>query len=74
VPLLVDPTATERPTTMSLDIASRGLLPEHKRFVPYIPLSNGVLGSDDWGSYQEHMSVGRAGGSCAVSPVYPLSR
>ena len=73
VPLLVDPAPAERPTTVSLDIASRGLLPEHKRFVAYSPLSNGVLGSDDWGSRQLHMSVGRAGGSCVVSPVYPLS-
>ena len=73
VPLFVDPAATERPTTVSLDIASRGLLPEHQRFVAYSPLSNGVLDSDDWGSRQLHMSVGRAGGSCVVSPVYPLS-
>jgi len=73
VPLFVDPAATERPTTMSIDIASRGLLPEHQRFVAYSPLSNGVLDSDDWGSRQLHMSVGRAGGSCVVSPVYPLS-
>jgi len=73
VPLFVDPAAAERPTTVSLDIASRGLLPEHKRFVAYSPLSNGVLDSDDWGSRQLHMSVGRAGGSCVVSPVYPLS-
>lgn len=73
VPLFVDPVATERPTTVSLDIASRGLLPEHQRFVAYSPLSNGVLDSDDWGSRQLHMSVGQAGGSCVVSPVYPLS-
>ena len=72
VPLFVDPAATERPTTVSIDIASRGLLPEHQRFVAYSPLSNGVLDSDDWGSRQLHMSVGRAGGSCVVSPVYPL--
>lgn len=75
VPLFVDPAAAERPTTVSLDIASRGLLPERKRFVAYSPLSNTptVIDSDDWGSRRLHMSVGRAGGSCVVSPVYPLS-
>lgn len=75
VPLFVDTTITERPTTVSLDLASHGLLAEHPRFVVYSPLSNGVLDSDSWGSgsRQLHLSVGRSGGSCVVSPVYTLS-
>jgi hypothetical protein len=73
VPLFVDPASAECLTTVSLDLASRGLLAEHPRFVAYSPLSNGVLDSDTWRSRQLHMSVGRSGGSCVVSPVYALS-
>ena len=73
VPLFVDPVATECLTTMSIDIAPQGLLLECQRFMAYSPLSNGVLDSDNCGSRQLHMSIGRAGGSCAVSLVYPLS-
>jgi hypothetical protein len=73
VPLFIDPAATERPTTVSLDLASHGLLADHPRFVVYSPLSNGVLDSDNSGSRQLHMSIRRSGGSCIVSPVYALS-
>jgi hypothetical protein len=73
VPLFVGPAAAERPTTVSLDLASHGLLANHPRFVIYSPLSNEVLDSDNWGSRQLHLSIGRSGGSCVVSPVYTLS-
>lgn len=73
IPLFIDPAATERPTTVSLDLASHGLLADHPRFVVYSPLSNGVLDSDNSGSRQLHMSIKRSGGSCIVSPVYALS-
>ncbi|KAI0004134.1 hypothetical protein BJV74DRAFT_809323 [Russula compacta] len=73
VPLFVDTAIAERPTTVSLDLASHGLLAEHSRLVVYSALSNGVLDSDSWGSRQLHLSVGRSGGSCVVSPVYTLS-
>ena len=73
VPLFMDPTATERPTTISLDLASNGLLANHPRFVIYSPLSNEVLDFDNRESSQLHFSVGRSGGSCIVSPVYTLS-
>jgi hypothetical protein len=73
VPLFIDPALVERPKIVSLDLTSHGLLAEHPRFVAYSPLSNGVLDSDNSGSLQLHMSVGRSGGSCIVSPVYALS-
>ncbi|KAI9511801.1 hypothetical protein F5148DRAFT_1168891 [Russula earlei] len=73
VPLFVGPAAAEHPTTVSLDLASQGLLAGHPRFVVYSPLSQEVLGSGDLGSRQLHLSVGRSGGSCVVSPVYTLS-
>lgn len=73
VPLFIDPAATERPTAVSLDLASHGLLANHPRFVIYSPVSNEVLDSDNRGSSQLHFSVGRSGGSCIVSPVYTLS-
>lgn len=73
VPLLIDPAAVERPTTISLDLASHGLLADYPRFVIYSPLSNEVLDFDNRGSRQLHFSVGRSGGSCIVSPVYTLS-
>ena len=73
VPLFIDPTTAERPTTISLDLDSHGLLANHPRFVIYSPLSNEVLVFDYRGSRQFHFSVGRSGGSCIVSPVYTLS-
>jgi hypothetical protein len=73
VPLFIDPAAAERPTTISLDLASHGLLANYPRFVIYRPLSNEVLDFDNRGSRQLHFSVGRSGGSCIVSPVYTLS-
>jgi hypothetical protein len=73
VPLFIEPAATKRPTPVSLDLASHGLLADHTRFVVYSPLSNGVLDSDNSGSRQLHMSIGGSGGSCIVSPVYALS-
>jgi hypothetical protein len=73
VPLFIDPAAVERPTTISLDLASHGPLANYPRFVVYSPLSNEVLDFDNWGSRQFHFSVGRSGGSCIVSPVYTLS-
>jgi hypothetical protein len=73
VPLFIDPAAVERPTTISLDLDSHGLLANYPRFVIYSPLSNEVLDFDNRGSRQLHFSVGRSGGSCIVSPVYTLS-
>jgi hypothetical protein len=73
VPLFVDPAAVERPTTISLDLASHGLLANYPRFVIYSPLSNEVVDFDNRGSRQLHFSTGRSGGSCIVSPVYTLS-
>jgi hypothetical protein len=73
VPLFIDSAAAERPTTISLDLASYGLLANYPRFVIYSPLSNDVLDFDNRGSSQLHFSVGRSGGSCIVSPVYTLS-
>jgi hypothetical protein len=73
VPLFIDPAAAECPTTISLDLASHGLLANYPRFVIYSPLSNEVLDFDNQGSHQLHFSVGRSGGSCIVSPVYTLS-
>ncbi|KAI0304686.1 hypothetical protein BC826DRAFT_9221 [Russula brevipes] len=62
VPLFV----AERSTTVSLDLASQGLLADHPRFVAYSPLSNGVLDSNNWGSRQLHLSIRREGGSCVL--------
>ncbi len=45
VPLFTDTAASERPTTVSLDLAFHGLLANHPRFVIYSPLSNEVLSS-----------------------------
>ena len=73
IPLFTDTAASERPTTVSLDLAFHGLLANHPRFVIYSPLSNEVLDFDNRGSRQLHFSVGRSGGSCIVSPVYTLS-
>jgi hypothetical protein len=73
VPLFIDPAAAEHPTTISLDLASQGLLANYPRFVIYSPLSNEVLDFDNRGSRQLRFSVGRSGGSCTVSPVYTLS-
>jgi len=73
VPLFIDPAAVESPTTISLDLASQGLLANYPRFVIYSPLSNEVIDFDNRGSRQLHFSVGRLGGSCIVSPVYTLS-
>lgn len=74
VPLSVDTTAAaERSTTVSLDLTERGLLAEHERFVVYNPLTNSVLDSDNRGTHQLPLSIGRSGGSCVVSPVYTLS-
>ncbi len=73
VPLSLDPAAVERPTTISLDLASHGLLANHPRFVIYSPISNEVLNFDNRGSHQLYFIVGRSGGSCVVSPVYTLS-
>jgi len=73
VPLFIDPATAERRTTISLDLASHGLLANYPRFVIYSPLSNEVLDFDNRGSRQLHFSVGRSGGSCIVSPVYALS-
>ncbi|KAF8482150.1 hypothetical protein DFH94DRAFT_691760 [Russula ochroleuca] len=72
VPLFIDPAAADRPTTVSLDLASHGLLANNPRFVIYSPLTNEVLDYDNQGSRQLHLSVGRSGGSCIVSPVYTL--
>ncbi|KAF8506910.1 hypothetical protein F5888DRAFT_49417 [Russula emetica] len=66
VPLFIDPAAVERPTTISLDLASHGLLANYPRFVIYSPLSNEVLDFDNRGSRQLHFSVGRSGGSCIL--------
>jgi len=41
--------------------------------VVYSPTSNDVLDFDSQGSRRLHLSVGRSGGSCIVSPVYTLS-
>ena len=73
VPLFIDPAAADRPTTVSLDLASHGLLENNSRFVIYSPKSNDVLDFDSQGSRQLHLSVGHSGGSCIVSPVYTLS-
>jgi len=76
VPLFIDPAtaaAPNRSTTVSLDLASHGILAEHSRYVAYSHLSNEVLDSGDWGSRPLHLSIGRSGGSCVVSPVYTLS-
>jgi len=75
VPLFIDPAvaAAQRPTTVSLDLASHGILAEQSRYVAYSHLSNEVLDSGNWGSRQLHLSVGRSGGSCVVSPVHTLS-
>ena len=73
VPLFIDPAAADRPTTVSLDLASHGLLANNPRFVIYSPLTNEVLDCYNRGSRQLHLSVGRSGGSCIVSPVYTLS-
>jgi hypothetical protein len=73
VPLFIDPATADRPRTVSLDLASRGLLANHPRFVIYSPLSNEILDFDNRGSQQIHLSVGPSGGSCIVSPVYTLS-
>lgn len=73
VPLFIDPAAADHPTAVSLDLASHGLLANSPRFVIYSPESNDVLDFDGQGSRQLHLSVGRSGGSCIVSPVYTLS-
>ncbi|KAI0257357.1 hypothetical protein BJV78DRAFT_29638 [Lactifluus subvellereus] len=73
VPLFIDAAAAERSTTVSLDLAEHGLLAEHQCFVVYNPLTNDVLDSDNWGTHQLPLSIGRSGGSCVVSPVYTLS-
>jgi hypothetical protein len=75
VPLSIDTTAIKRSKPVSLDLASHKLLVEHQRFVVYVPLTNGVSDSDNWGTgtHQLPLSVGRSGGSCIVSAVYTLS-
>jgi hypothetical protein len=72
VPLSINTAAFERPVTVDLDLGSHGLLAEHPRFVVYNPLTDAVLESDNWGVHQLHLSLGSSGGSCVVSPVYPL--
>jgi hypothetical protein len=75
VPLSIDTNPIKRSKTVSLDLASHKLLAEHQRFVVYVPLTNGVSDSDNWGTgtHQLPLSVGRSGGSCIVSAVYTLS-
>ena len=72
IPLSINTAAVEHPITVDLDLASHGLLAEHPRFVVYNPLTDAVLESDHWGFHQLRLSLGSPGGSCVVSPVYPL--